>query len=224
MSRVSNQAIVGLIVVAIGVLLLIGTLDVVDLGTVARWIPSLFLLLGLWRLAASGFTNVLGPFIIIAVAALVQLAVLGIDIGQWWPILLIIIGLGMLLGWQRVRGVEQHSASTSSVDAVGIFGGPTLRVSSQSFKGGQVTVFIGGVDLDLREARVPDRPAVIDATVIFGGTDIKVPPQWNVKLDALTLFGGSEDERRQPAVVSGDGTPDLVITGLVLFGGISIKD
>ncbi len=224
MSRVSNQAIAGLIVVAIGVLLLIGTLDVVDLGTVARWIPSLFILLGLWRLVASGFTNVLGPFIIIAVAALVQLAVLGVDIGQWWPILLIILGLGMLLGWQRVRGVERQSASTNSVNAVGIFGGPTLRVSSQGFKGGQVTAFMGGVNLDLREARVPDRPAVIDATVIFGGADIKVPPQWNVKLDALTLFGGSEDERRQPAGVSGDGTPDLVITGLVLFGGISIKD
>ncbi len=150
MSRVFNQAIAGVIVVAIGVLLLIGTLDVVDLGTVARWIPSLFILLGLWRLVASGFTNVLGPFIIIVVAALVQLAVLGVDIGQWWPVLLIIIGVGMLVGWQRVRGVGHQNASTNTVNAVGIFGGPTLRVTSQGFKGGQVTAFMGGVDLPAR--------------------------------------------------------------------------
>lgn len=222
-TRFSSQVAVGIVIIAIGVLLLIGTTGVADFGDVVRWIPSAFILLGLWALVTSGFRNLVGPLLIIGIAAIVQIAVLGGGIGRWWPVILIVIGVVMLMGWGRVRGWGRSTLGVDTVNAVGIFGGPEVRVTSRAFKGGQLTAIMGGVELDLRNASVEGRPATIDATVIFGGIEIKVPPEWNVKIDALTLFGGSADERKGAAVADG-AAPDLVITGTVLFGGISVKD
>ena len=45
---------------------------------------------------------------------------------------------------------------------------------------------------------------------------------WDVRLDVVPIFGGTEDKRRTGG--TGEGTPDLVVTGLVLFGGVTLKD
>jgi predicted membrane protein len=222
-ARISNQAITGLIVVVIGVLLLLETTDIASIGGVLRWIPSLFILFGLWRLVANGFRHVFGPVLIIAIAVFVQLLVLGVGIGNLWPLILIVIGLAILFGGQGFRGRERSEVSLDDIDAWSMWGDAKRRITSRSFRGGQATAFMGGVELDLRDAMVIEKPAVREATVLMGGLNLRVPAAWNVEFNTLTLLGGTDDKRGRPGIAA-DGLPDLVITGLVLMGGIEVKD
>jgi predicted membrane protein len=94
---------------------------------------------------------------------------------------------------------------------------------SRSFKGGQLTAVMGGVEIDLRHAEVGEKPAVIEATAIMGGIEIKVPENWVVKDDTFAIFGAAEDKRSASVQVVDD-SPDLVVTGVVFMGGLEIKD
>ncbi len=54
---------------------------------------------------------------------------------------------------------------------------------------------------------------------MFGGIDILVPETWIVKTEVLGIFGGSDDDRPEKSA----GTPDLIVTGFAMFGGVTIK-
>jgi predicted membrane protein len=88
--------------------------------------------------------------------------------------------------------------------------------------GADVTALFGGYELDLRDAEVADRPARISAVTMFGGVDVIVPRGWNVRLDVLPIFGGAKDERPRREAEHED--IDLIVTGFVAFGGISVSD
>ncbi|MBI2919321.1 MAG: hypothetical protein HYY01_15210 [Chloroflexi bacterium] len=219
---VPDRVVIGVIVVLLGVLLLLNTTGAVTIG-VARWIPSAFILWAVWRMAASGFRDIVGPLWMIAIAGFVQLLVLGEPLGKWWPALLIFVGILVLIGGSHLRGRAREQAGHDDIDVVAVMGGAERRVTSRGYKGGQVTAVMGGVDLDLRGAEVAERPATLEVTAVMGGVEIKVPPDWVVRTDAFVLFGGTEDKRHRVETASGDGAPHLVVTGTVVFGGIEIK-
>ena len=56
MNRItSTQFVIGLVIIAVGVLFLLDSVNVIDTGDVFQWIPSLFILLGLWLLLKNRF-------------------------------------------------------------------------------------------------------------------------------------------------------------------------
>lgn len=223
----STQALTGVLVVVLGLLLLLGTTGTLDVGSLWQYVPSLFVFLGLWALYRSGFSNVTGPVVMILVAGTVQLLVLDIVTGEvvatWWPLVVVLFGLAMLTGhWRRRRRVPVGSGD--DFDLVGIFGGSQYRVTSQSFRGGAATAIFGGVEVDLREAVVAEPPAVVTAMALFGGVEIEAPDDWAVEVDVLPIFGGVEDSRpRRPPTADGRDGPVLVVTGFVAFGGIEVS-
>jgi predicted membrane protein len=225
-NRLSNQALIGLVVILIGALLLVDSLDILDTGGVFRWWPSLLVIFGVWRLIANRFTRIIGPVVLVSIGVLLQLLFLGYDVGDLWPVALILLGVMLLIGGSRFREGRRRDAGTPDIDtinAVGVFSEAKLRSSTANFKGGQATAVFGGVNLDFSGAQVPDPPAFLEVTVLFGSAEIRVPTDWVVKIDVPVLFGGSED-KRIPSQVSGTRTPDLVIKGTVMFGGITLKD
>ena len=226
--RLSRQALTGSIVVVLGVLLLLGTTGVYDVGRLWRYVPSLFVLLGVWALVQSDFRDVGGPLTLIVVAGTVQLLALGLVTGStiraWWPLLVVLFGLSIIFGHWRQRG-RVPVVADEDFDLLGVFGGSERRVTSQSFRGGTATAIFGGVDVDLRDATIVERPAVVTATALFGGVELKVPEEWEVHVDALPVFGAVEDERmRRPVDPDRPAGPDLIVSGFVAFGGISVKD
>jgi predicted membrane protein len=96
-------------------------------------------------------------------------------------------------------------------------------VTTASFKGGDVTSILGGVELDFREADVAERPATININTLMGGVDIKVPESWGVDLRVSALLGGVADERKGRVAQPDGGSPHLVLTGLAIMGGVTIK-
>ena len=115
------------------------------------------------------------------------------------------------------------------VSATAILGGITDRNVSNDFRGGRLTAFLGGVSVDLRQATIVEKPARIHVNAILGGVELSLPQHWNVKKDVRPIAGGVDDRRppvRHPADYDAplDNTPDLVITGSVLLGGLLIRD
>lgn len=199
--RLPTQALSGLLIVFVSLLLLLATTGVYDVGRLLRYVPSLFVLLGLYAIVRSDFRNLTGPAILIVVAGTVQLLVLdlitGATIARWWPILIVLFGLSILVGhWRRRARVPTVSAA--DFDLIGIFGGSERRITSRAFSGGTATALFGGVEVDLRDVDVAEPPAVVTAVALFGGVELRVPEEWEVAIDALPIFGAVEDERRRP--------------------------
>lgn len=104
---------------------------------------------------------------------------------------------------------------------IAVFGGAVRKgVWHAEPKITTLTVF-GGAMLDFREAVLPQQEITVQATSIFGGVDIVVPPEMRVIDSGIAIFGGREIE---PGGESTDpNAPVLRLTGLTLFSGLSVK-
>ncbi len=107
-----------------------------------------------------------------------------------------------------------------SVNAVAVMGGSEDRVTSKSFKGGYLTAIMGGIQLDLTDAAMEQKPATIEANIIMGGAAIKVPHEWKVNLDVTQTMAGVKEKGRQSDLSKE--TPDLLVTGKIVMGGLEI--
>ena len=116
--------------------------------------------------------------------------------------------------------VQTSSATTEPERLVAIFGGSTRKGKWRIRKHTQALAVFGGIDLDLHEAVFEDPVVEISGFWCFGGLDIKVPAGIEVRDQVMGVFGGSDVTDvgdHQP------GAPTLVIKGLALFGGVSVK-
>lgn len=100
-----------------------------------------------------------------------------------------------------------------------IFGGGDLNNSSDNFKGGRITAIFGGSEINLMSAIPSAEGSVIDVFLLFGGSTLIVPNDWQVKSEVSAIFGGLSDKR----LTSNIQDKQLIIKGLVLFGGLEIK-
>jgi hypothetical protein len=221
--RVTNRAVIGGIVVVLGVLLLLGTTGTFETESLVQYVPSLFVLAGAYAIVRSGFRNLVGPVVLILVAGSVQLLVLDVItdafVATYWPVLVVVVGLAILLSWGRG---PDPTVLTEDLDLVAVFGGVERRPVGERFRSADIAVAFGGAELDLRDA-TSNHPSEVDALVLFGGAEVYVPEDWVVEVDALPVFGAVTDERpRAPLAREGE-TPDLVVTGAVAFGGITVK-
>ncbi|KAB1192144.1 hypothetical protein GJR96_01275 [Haloferax sp. MBLA0076] len=221
--RISNQVVVGGAIVLVGLVLLANSTGLYDTSGLLRYIPSLFVLVGVYALVASGFRNVGGPLVLITFAGAWQAVALDLVTGSqvlsFWPVLLVILGLSVALG--RVRS-SVEPITGDRVDIVAIFGGRNARATTARFTGGAITTLFGAAEVDLRDVVDLEETARINVTSMFGGVEITVPREWNVRIDVLPVFGGAEDER--PRRELEHETVDLVVSGFCAFGGVSIKD
>lgn len=228
MAKVSYQTIFGAIVLIVGTLLLLRTTGKYDTGQLLKYAPSLFILLGVYAIWRSKFSSLSGPIILIVIFTSLQLLVLDLisweTVASWWPLLIILMGIGILA--DRRDRLSVFRKNTDIIDLFTILGGVSSASNSKNFRGGDVTVILGGADIDLRDSGIEEPPAKINVVSFFGGVDIKVPEGWQVEMEVLPILGGAEDERPRSSMrrESSAGKPDLIITGFVAFGGLSIKD
>ncbi len=114
----------------------------------------------------------------------------------------------------QVNGEDYFNITT-------IFGGNKRRIFSKKFRGGEATCIFGGADIDLSQADI-EGTVVIDLVQLFGGAKLIIPSNWELKSDMTVILGGVDDKRTvHPQAVSSD--KKLVLTGVVMFGGIEIK-
>jgi predicted membrane protein len=112
-------------------------------------------------------------------------------------------------------------SSEDFIDATTILGGIHKNILSKNFKGGDITIFMGGAEINLSQADIQGT-ASLDITQIMGGTKIIVPPHWEVRSQLTSVFGNIEDKRTN--IGNTDPNKVLIIDGSSVFGGIEIRN
>ncbi len=147
-----------------------------------------------------------------------------------WPLLLVALGAYILLkkDHQSHNGhFEETSGSTTEhtnfIDDVSIFGGNKKTYTSTNFEGGKITAIFGGGELNLSSCFLAEGKNILDILTIFGGYEIRVPEDWKIHNDVVSIFGGVSDERSKDPNRVYDESRILVLKGLTLFGGVEIK-
>lgn len=151
-----------------------------------------------------------------------------IEDGAVWklilPFVIVLIGLKMI--FKDFFNKEVNTAKkkiTQSGEPVkeyaATFSGQNLDFSDEVFTAAELNAIFGGVKCDLRNAVITDG-AVVNVTSVFGGVDILVPSDVNVKITSNSIFGGISDKRQSKPV---NGAVTLYITGNCIFGGADIK-
>ncbi len=245
----SGKALVGLILLGLGFILLLRTLDIFF---VPSWIfswPVFLILIGVFVGSRQGYDRP-SAFMPIAIGALFlsNKIIPDLELSRFfWPFL--IIGLGTWLVFGRKKGFQtedftnwdkrvdpetnNYSATGETqegpasgpltedkIESVSIFGGEKKNIVSKNFQGGEIVNFFGGCEINLMQADIKGR-VKIEVVQVFGGTKIIVPANWTIHSEMVAIFGGIEDKRPPQLNVIPDKI--LVIEGTSIFGGIDIK-
>ncbi len=234
----SGRLIGGLIVIALGGLFLLDTLDVLDFGEIIGWAASIALIaFGIGILITKRFRQVFFPVVLILVGLFLLLSNLGVDAYRFWPVILIVVGAAIIFGGTRRRSrnskrnasgnsnAKSGSSNTTTEGEVSIsctLGETNERVETSDFAGGTVNVTLGNANLDLRDAIIVNQPATLDVSLTMAGLNLRVPSDWAVAMETDVTMGESEDKRTRTGPTSD--TPHLIITGSLTMANLAIDD
>lgn len=227
-SPVTPKLVFGLLLIFVGTIFTLDQMRLIDADDVLRFWPLFLVAAGagklLWPGSPSGRVTGL---ILIVIGGWLQLEILDIiyfSIWDYWPLLLVLVGVR--IAWRGLAGRSRAaSENASTVNAVAVLGGMNRTSNSPDFRGGDMIAVMGSCEIDLRQARIADSPAVIDAFAFWGGVEIRVPEDWAVVVQGVPLLGGYEDNTRPlPASSLPEPRQELVVKGFAIMGGVEIKN
>lgn len=206
----------GLVLILVGIIFLGNNIGIWDINIFFKGWWSLFIIIpsiyGLFTSDSRG-----GSVISLTVGILLLLAAQDIiSYGMIWkilvPIIIIVVGLSLIFSSRITRKKMDKNAK----EYVAIFSGVDEKIDNLTSDFKVVSVF-GGVDLDLRNAKL-DKDIYIEAVTVFGGIDLKLPDKVKVVASGVPIFGGLENKCE-------DNTGDETITihYTCVFGGIDLR-
>lgn len=222
----TGSIIWGVVLIAAGVLFALNTLNITNIDVFFDGWWTLFIIV---PCVAGLFTerekagNLLG----IAVGVLLLLCCQEVfSFSTLWklliPAVIVIIGLKLVFTGlfgskanKMLAQIKQNGGKPGSGCAV--FSGSELNYNGEVFEGAELTAVFGGVECDLRKAII-EKDCAIKLSAIFGGVDILVPGNVNVKVSSTCIFGGISNK-----AASQKDAPTIYISGICLFGGAEIK-
>ncbi|NGZ83795.1 LiaI-LiaF-like domain-containing protein [Duganella aceris] len=225
------QMIIGLFVIAIGLLFLLDNLGWLDLNIRLHIWPTALIFFGILKLLQTRTRSgmVVGAALT-AIGTLTMLKETGLLAISWrtlWPILLIAAGLAVVFKSTSGRSVFDGIGKTvdkdynePDVNITSIMGNYKNRITTPDFRGGEVTAVMGGAELDLRQSSI-NGEAVLNVFSLFGGITVKVPVDWAVVLHGTPIMGGFEEKTVPPPADTGK---RLIIRGYVIMGGLEVRN
>jgi predicted membrane protein len=227
----SSGIFFGAIVVAIGCLLLLDNLGIVRFHDVWQYWPVLLVAWGVSRIVDSrtlhgwvwgGLIALIGAFLLLD-----TLNIFVFDFAVVWPLLLIAFGISVLVRALERNRIGAGGAPFSASPVVGthaFFSDNKSGSDAKDFSGGEASAIFGAARFDLRNASMTVDEARIDVNVIFGEVEVRVPETWNVINRASVVFAGVNDKTIHPKPDPNVKTPRLVITGVSVFGAITLRN
>lgn len=138
------------------------------------------------------------------------------------PALIVIVGLKMVLTGlfgnkanEILKQMKQEGKQPRAGFAA--FSGCDMNYDGEVFEGAELTAVFGGIKCDLRKA-VIEKDCAIQISAIFGGIDILVPDDINVKVSSNSVFGGVSNK-----TATHQNAPTIYVSGICMFGGVEIK-
>ncbi len=245
--RSLTRIIVGLAIIAAGILFTLDNLHVVEVERYIDYWPAVVILIGFVHLGQHRDPGGLFWSLVLICGGAWMLAynlqIVDVSVWKLSPLLLVALGLSMI--WRAFSGPRIPAtavpapAGRTNVENVTAVGGTLSRgdayikgtaimgaferaSTSTDFRGADLMSVMAGCKLDLRQAVIAAPEAVIDVLVIMGGVELRIPPTWTVHVEVTPILGGVTDQTRPPAGTVP--TQRLVLRGPVFMGGVEIKD
>lgn len=217
----------GIILVIIGVIIGLNTIGITDIDiffdgwwTLVIIVPCF---IGL-------FTNKdkTGNIIGLLVGVILLLGMQNIiDFNLIWKLLLpsiiVIIGLSLIFKNTFNSKINNeikklNNKNTKNNEYCATFSGQRIDFPNEEFKGTTLNSVFGSITCDLREAKIKE-DVVINASSVFGGIDIIVPDDVNIKIKSNSIFGGVNNKKKN----NEDKKYTIYVNASCLFGGVDIK-
>lgn len=140
------------------------------------------------------------------------------------PAILVIVGLTFIfrdtVGTKINREIKKLNENRKNdAEYCSTFASQNINFDGEDFKGADLSAIFGGVKCDLRTANITENQ-IINANAIFGGIEIYVPTNINVKVKSTPIFGGVSDKSIRN---KNQDVPTIYINAFCMFGGVDIK-
>ena len=139
------------------------------------------------------------------------------------PAILILIGIKIILrdsfNKSMKKNIDVDTNRKDYLEYTAILGTQKETYPNQQFTGASILTIFGGMELDLTTAII-NEDIVINSTSIFGGVDIIVPTNVNVKISSIPIFGGAANKAK-PCMNAN--APTIYINATCIFGGLDSK-
>lgn len=140
------------------------------------------------------------------------------------PVVLVAVGLSLVfkdaIGGKINKEIKKLNANKKSdTEYCATFAGQNINFDNQEFNGTNLSAVFGGIKCDLRGATI-NADQVINCSSIFGGIEIFVPTNVQVKVKSTPIFGGVSDKSAHTAHPQ---APTIYINATCVFGGVDIK-
>jgi len=215
----------GICFIVVGIIVLLNSLGVTNINIFFKGWWTLFIIIpsciGLIKdkdKAWNIFFLALGIALLLASRGIIDMAIIAKCI---LPAILIIIGVDIIFKDRinsKLNDKIKELNKSNNDEYYATFSGQKLDFGGQEFKGAKLNAIFGGIDIDLRKAEIK-QDIIIDVCSVFGGVDIKVPKDSNVKVQSNSIFGGVSNK-----VKSEDASPVIYVKAMCLFGGCDINE
>jgi hypothetical protein len=145
---------------------------------------------------------------------------LHLRLDRTWPVFVIAAGVILLLRAYHGSPAETSGILSPHLNVFAVLGGGEYRIRAKNFRGGDLVAFMGGFDVDLRDAEIEGSEAVITVNALMGGGVIRVPETWAVSMRVTAFMGGHSLKAREGV----QPTKTLVVKGVAIMGGIEVRN
>lgn len=140
-----------------------------------------------------------------------------------FPAILILIGIKIIFrdSFNKTmnKGINVNINREGRLEYTSIFGNQKEMYPNEQFNGASMLAIFGCMELNLMNAII-NEDIIINSTSIFGGVDIIVPINVNVKISSIPIFGGASNKAR-PCMDAN--APTIYINATCIFGGLDSK-
>jgi Cell wall-active antibiotics response 4TMS YvqF len=125
--------------------------------------------------------------------------------------------VGQLVARRRTWGDDE----ADDVSMATCFGGIDRSLRGEALRHVSAAAWLGGINLDLREATLGPEGADVELEAVMGGIKLTVPAEWHVEVEKDVSAGGI-DEHVTPAEELPTGAPLLHVVARARMGGVLV--
>ena len=218
----------GVVLIVIGVILTLNALEITDINiffdgwwTLLIIIPSAIELIARENKFWSVVWLIIGILLLLACRDI-------LDFDLLWkltiPVILILIGINLIFKDKIERTMEKKNKELKEKgqhleEYCATFGEIKEDFNNQEFNGANANAIFGSIDLDLRKA-VINEDKLIKTCAVFGGIEIIVPENVNIKVKSIPIFGATSNKTGRKY---DEKVPTIYVDSFCMFGGVDIK-
>lgn len=138
-----------------------------------------------------------------------------------FALLIIYFGLKIISGEPRhfpARVGKVSQEEDDDINRVLIFAAMNKKYVSKNFKAGDLVTIFGRAQIDLSDVKSESDAIEFSAVAIFGGVEIKFPPNWEVKTEGVGILGSFDNNSVKPPKV----VTKVIVKGAAIFGAVEL--